>query len=81
MNIDKKLFPKSNRLIIKNKGITAVIVDKELDTIGCSFHYDNCVELNTEGYTYLTLSRENLEQLIDLIDRSEAKYKQLFKNK
>jgi hypothetical protein len=80
MNIEKKLFPESNRLIIKNEEITAVIVDEELDPIDCSFHYDNCVNLDTKDYTYLTLSRKNLEQLINLVDISEAKYKQIFKH-
>lgn len=81
MDLEKIFFPESNKLIIEREQITAVIVDEELDPIDCSFNNDNCVNLDTEGYTYLTLSRENLEQLINLIDASEAKYEQIFKNK
>ena len=81
MDLEKLFFPESNKLIIEREQITAVIVDEELDPIDCIFNNDNCVELDTKDYTYLTLSRENLEQLINLIDASEAKYKQIFKNK
>jgi len=81
MNIGKRLFPNINKLIVKDETITAQIIDAELDPVDCIFQNDGCVELNIKGYEYLTLSRENLEQLINLIDASEAKYEQILKNK
>jgi hypothetical protein len=58
----------------KDGTIKATIIDAELDGIKCKFNYDDCVELNTKDYSYITLSRENLCQLIHLIDKAEALY-------
>lgn len=66
IDIEKELFPKSGRL---RRNGTATIIDAELDPIECSFNRDGCVVLDTEGYTYLTLTRENLCLLIQMIDK------------
>jgi len=73
-NIEKILFPKSNRLVKKSGTYFAQIVDAELDPIQCTFNYDNCVELNVDGYEYITLTKENLETLLNLIDESNQRY-------
>jgi len=79
MDIEKVMFPESGKLIIEETEISAVILDGELDPVKCEFFNDGCVTLDAKGYEYLTLSRENLEQLIELLDESELKFKQIFK--
>lgn len=74
MNIEKKLFPEANELQIVGGEAKAKIIDAEIDPIDCEFHYDGCVHMDTKEYTYLTLTRENLETLIELIDESELFY-------
>jgi len=74
-NLEKIMFPEHNKLIIDSEGTAkALIVDEELDTIECVFNNDNCVQLNTECYSYLTLSVDNLQQLIKLITKAEKHY-------
>lgn len=46
---------------------TVDILDDELDVLRCRFNGDDCVEINTEPYTYITLSIEHLKKLIKLI--------------
>ena len=70
--LEDSLWPESGKLIIdEDGGITAQIIDEELDEIGCEFNNDGCVNLNVEGLQYIVLSRENLELLIDMLDESE----------
>jgi hypothetical protein len=69
IDIEKILFPDSNKLMENG---TVTIVDAELDPVECEFYNDGCVDINTEKYTYLKLTRENLCQLIHLIDKSET---------
>jgi len=59
----------------KEGTLTAEIVDEEMDTIKCKFNNDDCVELNTDDYSYITLSVSNLYELINLIETAENKYK------
>lgn len=47
-------------------------LDEELDIIHCNID-DECITLNTEQLTYVVLSREHLEKMIDLIDEVENK--------
>ena len=51
------------------------ILDAELDPVQCSFLGDDCVEIDTKDVTYLTLSIENLKELIQLIKKAEKEYK------
>lgn len=67
MNIEKRLFPHSDKLIEENGVFVATIVDIELDPIDCSFIGDNCVEIDVSGYSYITLSLRNLAVLKRLI--------------
>jgi hypothetical protein len=80
LDVEKALYPKKDKLIVDKKGnITATIVDAEMDGIKCTFNYDRCVQLDTDGYSYITLSVENLWNLIQLIEKSEKKYEKQFK--
>lgn len=77
IDVIKVLHPKTKVGVLKadKKGtLKAIILDAELDDIKCKFNYDNCVELDTDGYSYISLSMENLFQLIDLIEKAENRY-------
>ena len=63
-----------NKLVKINDTYKMTIIDEEGDDINLSFHYDNCVNIDTEGYSYLTLNIENLSRIIDAIEESEEKY-------
>lgn len=76
MDIEKKLFKTSNKLIWDKDCATATIIDNELDPIHCNFNNDNCVGINTNDYSYITLSIENLYKLIDMIRQSHRIYNQ-----
>jgi hypothetical protein len=69
--INKLIFTECKKFI-GEINVTAVIIDEELDPIECSFHYDGCVNINTEGLTYAILSIENLRTLIRLTNKAEA---------
>jgi len=72
----KRTYPQNGKLLVDKEGaIRTVIIDDELDGIECKFNYDGCVEINTEGYTYLSLSIDNLFQLASLIEKAEKMYK------
>jgi hypothetical protein len=80
-NIEDVIFPNNGKLI-KRKGIaTATIIDEELDPIECAFNNDGCVQLKTDGYSYITLSVDNLFQLMDLIEDSDEYYKKYYSKK
>jgi hypothetical protein len=75
IDIDKIIYLEKNILKIGKDGtITTIFVDAEMDGIKCTFNYDRCVELDTKGYTYITLSIDNLYNLINLIEKAEKKY-------
>jgi hypothetical protein len=74
VDIRKIICQEENELMLTEEGITTRIVDAELDIIDCIFNYDDCVQLNTEGYSYITLSKKNLSTLIKLINASTKAY-------
>jgi hypothetical protein len=72
----EKVYPKNGKLLVDKEGtIHTTIIDEEIDGIECKFNYDGCVEINTENYSYLTLSVENLIQLVELIQKADNMYK------
>ena len=74
-DIEDVLFPDNGILEKDSSGTyTAVVVDDELDPIKCTFNNDGCVEIDTEGYTYMSLSIENLYLMIELIKAAEDLY-------
>jgi hypothetical protein len=70
--IEQVLFPESGKLIQKEDGgIQMQIADAELDLFTCTFNGDDCVEIDTSSSQYITLSLENLYQLIEAIEEAE----------
>ena len=82
-NVEDLLFPNNGNLVINEQEQTAsaFVVDAELDPIECSFSNDECITLHTEELRYLTLSVENLEQMLDLIYESTQYYNKIYNNK
>jgi len=50
------------------------ILDEEGDALNCEFHYDDCIHIKTKGYSYITLSKNNLYKMIELIEEAEEVY-------
>jgi hypothetical protein len=75
--IEDLLYPNNNKLIIGNDEITTTIVDCELDEYECTFNGAEDIQINTEGYTHITLDIDTLESLILLIKKAEKMYKKL----
>jgi hypothetical protein len=84
-HIEDELLPKKNKLQSSGKGkdktFFVEILDAELDILHCDFQFDGCVTINTENYSYLALTVENLYALIALINESEIKYEKMFEKK
>jgi hypothetical protein len=68
MNIEKILYNKSNKL---RKNGTIDIVDAELDLLKCKIEF-NCIEINTKGYEYIMLTKDNLYKMIQAINKMET---------
>ncbi len=75
MDFNKEILPNENELITENETASVKIMDAELDILACSFNNDSCVQINTEDYTYITLTLDNLETLKGLIYEAEEYYK------
>lgn len=76
-NIEDIIYPKNNKLIIDDYEISTTIVDCELDEYKCIFNGAEDIQINTEGYTHITLDIDKLESLILLIKKAEKMYKKL----
>ena len=75
MNIVKILVPDAYKLKKQKDGtFTSVIVDEEIDPFNVKFIGDECIEIDTGEMAYITLSINNLYQIIDLIEAAEYKY-------
>lgn len=75
--LEKALYPDVDMGKLKRDKegtFSTTIIDDELDPIDCTFNHDNGVHINTEQYTYLSLSRKNLVQLLKMIDHTEKVY-------
>ena len=70
-DLEKFLCPKVGKLIKKKDSVTATILDADLDPIILSFHYDDCVNINTDGLKYISLTYENLYDMICLLEKAE----------
>mgnify|MGYP003631222910 CR=1 FL=1 len=64
----------------KEGTICGRFLDEEGDDIECSFNNDQCVEINTEKYTYITLSISTLEVLIESIREAEEEYEEEYES-
>ena len=76
-NTDDLLYPNNNKLIFNNDEITTTIVDCELDEYECTFNGAEDIQINTEGYTHITLDIDILKSLIALIRKAEKMYEKL----
>ena len=74
-NIEDLLYANNNKLIFNDDEITTTIVDCELDEYKCRFNGAEDIQINTEGYAYITLDIDMLESLILLIKKAEKMYK------
>ena len=75
MNIVKILVPDAYKLKKQKDGtLTSVIVDEEIDAFNVKFIGGECIEIDTDEMAYITLSINNLYQIIDLIEAAEYKY-------
>ena len=75
--IEDLLYPNNNKLILGDDEITTTIVDCELDEYEFTFNGAEDIQINTEGYTHITLDINILESLILLIKKAEKMYKKL----
>ncbi len=75
-NIDEILgnSPEYAKLYKIDDTYQSVIIDEELDPVICTFNNDECVEIDTRPFSYLVLSKENLLNLLLLIDEAETEY-------
>lgn len=79
MDIVKVLVPDAYKIKkIRGGGYKSIIVDEELDPFDVHFHGDDCIEIDTGGMTYITLSIDNLYEMIEMIQEVECK---LYKKK
>ncbi len=60
--------------------IHTTIYDEEMDGIECDFNYDGCVQINTDGYEYITLSPDTLRHLANLVEKAEKMYDKQYIN-
>jgi hypothetical protein len=65
MNIEKILYPKSNKL---NKKGYIQIIDAELDPLDC-YVVKDCIEIITTECSYIMLNKINLLKMIESIDK------------
>jgi len=75
MNIVNVLVPNAYKLKKRKDGtFTSVIVDEEIDPFNVEFIGGECIQIDTDEMAYITLSINNLYQIIDLIEAAEYKY-------
>jgi hypothetical protein len=79
INIEKTLYPEAGELYYHEESQTfkSVIVDAELDPIEVTIMNDDTVQIHTEDYSFITLDRDSLQQLLSLMDEVETKYEEL----
>jgi hypothetical protein len=72
----EKIYPGNWELQVdKEGGIHTTIVDEETDGFKCKFNYDGCAEIDTDGYSYITLNANALRHLANLIEEAEKIYR------
>jgi hypothetical protein len=69
------IYPGHDELQVdKQGGIHTIIVDEETDGFKAKFNYDGCIEIDTDGYSYITLSANTLRHLANLIEEADKIY-------
>jgi hypothetical protein len=75
MNIVNVLVPNAYKIKKRKDGtLISVIVDEEIDPFNVEFIGADCIQIDTNEMAYITLSIDNLYQIIDLIEAAEYKY-------
>ena len=59
--------------------ITSSFTDAELDEINCEFLFDETVVIDTKDFEYITLTIENLEELIKMVKKSDKLFNKIHK--
>ena len=68
INIDKVLFPNSDKLTISEEGVGSFqIVDAELDGINCTINEEDVVVIDVSDYKYISLTYNNILALENFI--------------
>ena len=68
INIDKVLFPDSDKLTISEEGVGSFqIVDAELDGINCTIDEEDVVVIDVSDYKYISLTYNNILTLENFI--------------
>ena len=82
IDIEKILYPSAGKLKVDKEGtLSTTICTAELDELFCEFHNDECVMIHTDELGYAWLTKKNLYDLMDLIDRAENRYKKRYAKK
>tara|TARA_R110002073_G_scaffold7634_1_gene43299 strand:- start:3178 stop:3399 length:222 start_codon:yes stop_codon:yes gene_type:complete len=55
--------------------IESYIIDSDGVVVECGFINDGCVQLNTSNFEWIAFNRDNLFELIKLIDEAEVAFK------
>jgi hypothetical protein len=75
LDLEKKLSPDCYQLKTDSEGnISSTIIDVELDPIQVSFGNDDCVDINTDGLSYIILSERHLMNLVEMIRNAQKMY-------
>ncbi len=75
LDLEKKLSPDCYQLKTDSEGnISSTIIDEHLDPIKVFFDSDGCVDINTEGLTYIILSERHLMNLVEMIRNAQKMY-------
>ena len=68
INIDKVLFPDSDKLTISEEGVGSFqIIDAELDGINCTIDEEDVVVIDVSDYKYISLTYNNILTLENFI--------------
>ena len=66
--------------LIKTNGVAKInLSDAEGDIFECEFMGAKDVKINTENFSYLTLTKQNLTKLLKQMEIAEAYYKEYYK--
>lgn len=64
-------------LTIEGNEIQTRLMDVEGDSIYIEFHPDDSLTIDTEGQTYLILTRDDLNRMIALLDESQDEFESM----
>ena len=79
INIETEIFPEAGKLLFNedSQAFESVILDAEFDPLDCTFHCDDTVIINTNGYEYIQLDRHSLKTMLKLLASAMAQYEEM----